>query len=73
MNAGFRVAVKAAVPRDGTPHVLRHSAPVRMASEGVPIEKIAQFLGHSNVSVTFSTYARFAPDHLRKEADILDL
>uniref|UniRef100_UPI00384B8331 tyrosine-type recombinase/integrase n=1 Tax=Stappia indica TaxID=538381 RepID=UPI00384B8331 len=72
IKTGFRAAAKSAGLSDVTPHVLRHSAAVWMVSEGVSMEKVAQFLGHSNVSVTFSTYARFAPDHLRDEADILD-
>jgi integrase len=73
IKTGFKAAVKDAGLKDVTPHVLRHSAAVWMASEGVSMERIAQYLGHSNVSVTFSTYARFAPDHLREEADILDV
>lgn len=73
IKTGFRDAARAAGLKDVTPHVLRHSAAVWMASEGASMDRIAQYLGHTNVSVTFSTYARFAPDHLRDEADILDI
>ncbi|MEM1346561.1 MAG: site-specific integrase [Pseudomonadota bacterium] len=55
-----------------TPHVLRHTAAVHLAAAGVPMQKIAQMLGHSNTSVTERTYARFAPDHMREEAAVLD-
>ena len=34
--------------------------------------KVSQYLGHSNVQVTERIYARFAPDHLRDAAEILD-
>lgn len=46
-----------------SPKILRHSAAVRMAEDGVPMEEIAQYLGHRNVNVTRRIYARFSPDH----------
>src|SRR5690606_35719807 len=42
------------------------------AEAGVPMEEVAQYLGHSNPNVTRSTYARFSPDHLRKAASALE-
>jgi len=79
--AGNRVAsvkrgIKAAGGRIGikvSPHMLRHSAAVHMAEDGVPMEEIAQYLGHSNVNVTRRIYARFSPDHLRGAARSLEL
>lgn len=53
-------------------HVFRHTAAVHMAAGGIPMNQIAQYLGHSSTAVTERTYARFAPDHLRDAADILD-
>lgn len=53
-------------------HVFRHTAAVHMAAGGIPMNQIAQYLGHSSTAVTERTYARFAPDHLREAADILD-
>lgn len=73
IKTGFGAAVRNAQLHDVTPHVLRHSAAVWMASEGVPMSRIAQYLGHSSEAVTFKVYARYAPDHLRDEADILDV
>src|SRR5690606_27151028 len=56
----------------------RHSAAVRaptsvtsrrvMAEHGIAISEIAQYLRHSNERVTFSTYARYSPAHLRQAA-----
>ena len=72
IKTGFNKVVKDAGLVGVSPHVLRHSAAVHMAMAGRPMTKISQFLGHSNTSVTERVYARFAPDHMREEADILD-
>lgn len=53
-------------------HTLRHSPALAMVSSGIPIEKVAQYLGHSNVAVTYSTYGRFAPEHLSDAAEVLE-
>lgn len=57
---------------DVTPHVLRHSAAVHMVEAGVSFPEVAQFLGHTNPSVTFKVYGRFSPTHLRKAAAALE-
>ena len=72
IKTGFRKAVKAAGLSAVTPHVLRHTAAVHLAAAGVPMQKIAQYLGHSSTTITESVYARYAPDHLREESNILD-
>ncbi|WP_422073985.1 tyrosine-type recombinase/integrase [Tranquillimonas rosea] len=72
IRTGFVNAVK----RSGIGHVrihdLRHTAAVTMLSQGVPLEKVSQVLGHSNTAVTFSTYARFLPQHMQDAVDVLD-
>ena len=74
--AKIRKGFDAMVVRSGlagvTPHVLRHTAGVHMAAGGVPLSQIAQFMGHTSTAVTEKVYARFAPDHLRDAAEILD-
>jgi integrase len=72
LRTGFNAAVKAAGLKHVTPHVLRHTAAVHLAAAGVSMERISQYLGHSSTSVTERVYARFAPEHLRQEAEILD-
>lgn len=72
IKTGFNAAVKAAGLTGVSPHVLRHTAAVHMAAAGIPMEKISQFLGHTSTSVTERVYARFAPDHLREAAEVLD-
>jgi integrase len=55
-----------------SPHTLRHTAAVHLVSNGVPMQKVSQYLGHSSIAVTERVYGRYAPDHLREEAAILD-
>jgi len=62
---------RAGLGKDVTPHVLRHSAAVWMAENGISMSEIAQYLGHSSTHVTEKTYARYSPDYLRKASDIL--
>ena len=54
-------------------HMLRHSAAVHMVKNGISLEKVGQYLGHSNPKVTYDVYARFAPDHMRDAANVLEL
>lgn len=72
IRKGFETACRRAELEDVTLHTIRHSSAVAMVSNGVPLEKVAQYLGHSNVAITYQTYARFAPDHLQDAAEILD-
>ena len=68
--------VGAAARRAGvkcSPHVLRHTAAVWMAEEGVPMQQIAQYLGHNDSRTTERVYARFSPDYLREAAKALNL
>lgn len=73
IKTGFRRAVTDAKLKGRvTPHTLRHTAAVHLAAAGIPMSRISQYLGHSNTSITEKVYARFAPDHLREEAAVLD-
>jgi integrase len=67
----FRAACERADLADVSPHVLRHSAAVRMVENGISMAEVAQFLGHTDLKVTFRTYARFTPGHLKRAADAL--
>lgn len=72
IKTGFNAAVADAGLTGVSPHVLRHTAAVHLAVAGAPMSRIAQYLGHSSTAVTERVYARFAPEHLREEANILD-
>jgi integrase len=55
-----------------SPHVLRHTAGVWMAEANVPMQKIAQFLGHSSSKVTERVYARYSPTFMQDAAAALE-
>lgn len=71
----IKKAIQRAAQRAGlegvTPYVLRHTACVWMAEAGVPLVEIAQFCGHTSPAVTFRTYARFSPEHLRRASEAI--
>ena len=55
-----------------TPHTLRHTAACWMAEAGIDMERIAQYLGHSDPATTRKHYAKFAPDWLADAASALE-
>jgi integrase len=57
---------------DFSPHVLRHTAGVWMAKADVPMQKIAQYLGHTSSKVTERVYARYSPSFMRDAAAALE-
>ncbi len=57
----------------GTPHVLRHTFGSLLAQEGVPIQQIAQLMGHSDVRVTMGHYAALLPSNLYEAIDRLGI
>lgn len=67
----FRAATQRAKLVDVSPHVLRHSAAVRMIEQGVSLAEVGQYLGHTDLKVTYRVYARFSPGHLKNAADAL--
>jgi integrase len=72
ITKGFAAAVERAGLENVTPHTLRHTAAVWMIADGIPMQKVSQYLGHTNTQVTERVYARYAPDHLRDAAEALD-
>jgi integrase len=67
-NIWARIAAKAALPQDVTPHVLRHSFASVAADLGFSELTIAALLGHRKASVT-SKYAHHADAVLLQAAD----
>jgi integrase len=72
VSAAFQRARAAA----GLPHVpfhaLRHSAATLMLAEGVPLAVISEWLGHSGIAITASSYAAIVPELRREAADAMD-
>jgi integrase len=62
VRRAFRAAIKGAtgvdglIPADWTPQELRHSFVSLLSDQGVPIEHIAQLLGHRSTGVTETVY-----------------
>jgi len=68
-------AIQAAAKRSGiscSPHVFRHTAGVWMAEADVPMQKIAQYLGHTSTRVTETTYARYSPSFMKDASAALE-
>lgn len=73
IRMGFTAACEQAGLEGVTLHTIRRSAAVAMVSGGIPIERVAQYPGHSNLAITYSTYARFAPENLHDAAETLEV
>ena len=60
--------IEASLP-DVSSHVLRNTAMVHMATAGVTLDEIGQYLGCSHARVAAFTYAHRSQVHLRKAAN----
>jgi integrase len=58
----FRRIVKAAGVKEVSPHAMRHTAATLLLSAGVPVQVVAQRLGHAQVTQTLNTYAHATPN-----------
>lgn len=72
VKAAFRRAAIRANLKDVSPHVLRHTAAVWLIEGGATLAEVGQFLGHTDLKVTYRVYARFTTKHLRKAAKALE-
>lgn len=72
VKKSLKNAARAAGVGAVSPHMLRHSAAVHMAEAGIPMEEIAQYLGHVNSNTTERVYARYSPEYLRQAARALE-
>jgi hypothetical protein len=55
-----------------TLHEARHTYASLMAAAGVPLEDVADYMGHSTVEVTRKLYRHLYPDSRRRAADALE-
>lgn len=66
--ASVKKAIRRLAERTGipvSPHVLRHTCAVWQAQADVPMQKISQYLGHTSLAMTASTYARYSPSFMQ--------
>ncbi len=73
MSHAFAVTAKRAGLPWVTPHVLRHTAATWMVEAGVPLEAVAQYLGHSSTAICYRVYSRYSPTFQREAASALEL
>jgi integrase len=53
-----------------SPHILRHTAATHMVSGGIPLAKVAKYLGNS-LAMVEKVYSHLQPDHLKDAAAIM--
>jgi len=71
IKKGFKRAAQRAGLSDVTPHTLRHTAATWMVQAGVPIAKVAGYLGHRDSRTTERVYGHHAPDYLTEGSDAI--
>lgn len=55
-----------------TPHALRHGTATLMLADGVPMQVIAEQLGHRNPTMTAKVYAHVDPRMVKRALSVLD-
>jgi integrase len=73
INKAFNRACRKAGISDFTIHDLRHTAAVWMIGDGVLMEKVSNYLGHTRIDITRNIYAKYQPDHLQDAAAALEV
>lgn len=69
----FKVLCKAAGLPDTTRiHDLRHSLATTWLAHGVPVQVVAERLGHASIAITLSLYAHVLPNQQAKAAEEID-
>jgi len=73
--ASVKRSIAAAARRSGvpcSPHVFRRTAAVWMAMGDVPMDRIAQVLGHTTTRITYASYSRYSPRFMADAIAALD-
>lgn len=63
-NAFKRAATIAGLPKDASPHSLRHSCASFLHAEGASLKKISSYLGHANTAITSNVYVHLFQDEI---------
>ena len=68
----FKTVARKAGIGDWHLHELRHSAATFMLTRGVPLEVVADILGHSSIRITKDTYGHLTTERLKIGAAAMD-
>lgn len=71
IKRAFNAACDAAGLSDATPHTLRHTCGTWLAQQGVALDQIGAWLGHSD-SRTTRLYAHHHPDYMQEARNAVD-
>lgn len=66
-----RLAQEAKLSKKITPHALRHSFATKLASEGVSLSVVKEFLGHERLTTT-ERYLHVTPEYLKRALGAID-
>ena len=72
IKKAFERAARRAGLAGVTPNVLRHTAASWMAMQGIDMQLISRYLGHTDLSITNRVYAHMHPDYLKSAAEALE-
>jgi integrase len=59
-----KAAAIAGLPKEASPHSLRHSCASFLHAEGASLKKISSYLGHSNTAITSNVYVHLFQDEI---------
>ena len=71
IGRGFKATARRADLAGVTPHTLRHTAATWMAQKGVPLDRVAAYLGNSP-AVVAKHYVHHTPDYMHDALQALD-
>lgn len=57
------------IPDSVTPHTVRRSRATTLYRDGVPIEQVSAFIGHSQIETTRTHYASPSPEQLKSDVE----
>lgn len=57
------------IPESVTPHTMRRSRATSLYRDGVPIEQVSAFIGHSKIETTRSHYASPSPEQIKSAVE----
>lgn len=54
-----------------TPHGIRHTVGTNLIQQGVPMQEVSHFLGHSSIQTTERSYVKRSPEYMKNAAGVM--